>query len=715
MSAKGRVHARRRAIDARSEQNQAISTSSAAFETPRSMSGVWWRLGLLAAAGLLAYSNSLSGSFILDDVTAIVQNQDIRDWSRFGSVLMPERELPVAGRPLVNVSLAINYALGGLDVRGYHIWNIAVHLGCALLVFGVVRRTLLANRVDRELRERSLDLAFAVALLWALHPLNTEAVNYVTQRTESMMGLFYLLTVYASIRAATTSPRGWPIVAVVACASGMACKESMVTAPLLVALYDRVFIFDSIKAAVKERWRLYAGLAFSWLVLALLISSGPRIHSAGFSSGVSAWTYLLNQAVMIVRYLCLAVWPTSLVVNYGWPVPLTLGEVLPQALIVVTLLVGTIAALMRRPPLGFLGAAFFITLAPTSSIVPIATEVGAERRMYLPLIPIVILLVIGGVRLWTSLSDGIPSLSRLMPKRASGSILLVAVAMLLATATVARNREYGSSLLMAQTVVDRYPTSYAHHELANQLIAAGRHEEAMAHLRLAVPGAPRAHFTLGAELFEQGRTDEAISELQTFLEKQPLLLEVVSARELLGRAFARQERWQEAVQQYRQVLKMNPSAEQVIETHLVLANALYAMKSYDEASNHYRQFVQARPDHVGALSRLGIALMATGQIPDAISAFRRAADINPQDGAVQQNLANALFDARNVDAAAEPARRAVALRPDDPVAHDLLGQILAEQGQLTAAIAEFQRALTIDPNAADAREHLAQVTRASKR
>src|SRR4029450_6226066 len=149
MSAKGRVHARRRAIEARSEQNQAVSTSSAAFETPRSMSGVWWRLGLLAAGGLLAHSNSLSGSFILDDVTAIVENQDIRDWWRFGSVLMPERELPVAGRPRVNVALAINYALGGLDVRGYHVWNVAVHLACALLVFGVVRRALLASRVAR--------------------------------------------------------------------------------------------------------------------------------------------------------------------------------------------------------------------------------------------------------------------------------------------------------------------------------------------------------------------------------------------------------------------------------------------------------------------------------------------------------------------------------------------------------------------------------------
>src|SRR4030095_10237719 len=104
MSAKGRVHARRRAIKARSEQNQAVSTSSAAFETPRSMSGVWWRLGLLAAAGLLAYSNSLSGSFILDDVTALGQNQDNRDWVAMSNLPKPGGGLAGAGRPLVNVS-----------------------------------------------------------------------------------------------------------------------------------------------------------------------------------------------------------------------------------------------------------------------------------------------------------------------------------------------------------------------------------------------------------------------------------------------------------------------------------------------------------------------------------------------------------------------------------------------------------------------------------
>ncbi len=396
-TAKGQVRSRGRA-DKRRTTHVESPLRRPPSETP---TGLWWRAGLVAFAGLLTYWNSFTGSFVLDDVGAIVENRHIREWWRLGGLLMPERELPVAGRPLVNVSFAVNYALGGLDVRGYHAWNVAVHLGCALLVFGVVRRTLHFGSLDSWLGRRSVDLAFAVALLWALHPLNTEAVDYLTQRTETMMGLFYLLTMYASIRAAASANwKWWPAVAVASCLAGMACKESMVTAPALVVLYDRVFIFKSLKEAIRARWRLYGGLAATWIVLGLLLASGPRIHSAGFSTGVSPWTYLLNQTVMLARYLRLAVWPNSLVVNYGWPVPLTLADVVPQALMVMTLLGATIAALIRRPPLGFLGASFFITLAPTSSVVPIATEVGAERRMYLPLIPLVVLAVVSGVYIW---------------------------------------------------------------------------------------------------------------------------------------------------------------------------------------------------------------------------------------------------------------------------------------------------------------------------
>ena len=396
-------------------------------------------------------------------------------------MLTPRRELPTAGRPLVNLSFAINYAFGGLDVRGYHLVNLALHLLCGLLVFGIVRRTLelpsLKDRFVFRLKPEAtravtpLNLGFAAALLWTLHPLNTEAVNYLTQRTELMMAFFYLLTLYASIRAVMSRPRTWHSIAVVSCFAGMACKESMVTAPVVVMLYDAVFVFESPRKAIRERWPFYAALCLSWIVLAALVWTGPRVRSAGFSTGVSPWTYLLNQTVMIWRYLQLAFWPRALVVNYGWPVPLTLGEVLPYALFVTALLASTAIALVRRPKWGFLGAWFFLTLAPTSSIVPIATEVGAERRMYLPLIAVVVLAVVSASFLKRVVSP-------------AGAVALAVVAALFSIGIVARSREYASPLLLARTIVERYPTSVGHHVLGVELLIAGdqrrRHERAAA-------------------------------------------------------------------------------------------------------------------------------------------------------------------------------------------------------------------------------------------
>ena len=223
-----------------------------------------WRAALIVVAVFLAYWNSFSSPFVFDDAASVVDNRQIREWWHVGGLLTSERELPVAGRPLVNASFAFNYALGGLDVRGYHAWNVAVHIACALLLFALVRRTLEQPALRDRFGSRAPDLAFAVALLWALHPLNTEAVDYVTQRTESMMALFYLATLVASSRAAAEpSQRRWPIAAVVLCAAGMACKESMVTAPVMVAFYDRTFVFGSFKEAFAKRWRLYAGLVYA--------------------------------------------------------------------------------------------------------------------------------------------------------------------------------------------------------------------------------------------------------------------------------------------------------------------------------------------------------------------------------------------------------------------------------------------------------------------
>jgi hypothetical protein len=511
---------------------------------------------VLICAGVLAYANSLSGPFVIDDKPAIVDNTHIRQIWPLSRPLVTDPESPVAGRPLVSLSFAINYAIGGLHVGGYHAVNIVLHVVCALLLFGVIHRTLSLPAL--QLADRSKPVALATALLWLVHPLNTEAVDYLTQRTELMMGVCYLLTLYASIRSWNSAPPvrngrnpsagWWPVLAVIACGLGMACKESMVTAPVMVWLYDRTFHDET----PRMRWRLYAGLAATWLVLAGLSWSGPRTHSAGWSAGVSVWTYLLNQAVMIVQYLRLTLWPVHLVLTYGYPQPLTLGDVLPSAVLVGALLGITIVSLRAAPRVGFLGAWFFLTLAPTSSVVPIATEVGAERRMYLPLMALVLLAVLA----LDWLAGHLPSMraARGAPRSAPGHgataamaalvkrreslvwlVIVATLAVVCGLATRSRNREYRSGLTMARTVVARWPTGYAHLVLATELSSAGDHQAALVQLREAVSDLPRAHYALGLELMEVGEWAAALDQLQTFVREEPLMLGVASARNQIGR------------------------------------------------------------------------------------------------------------------------------------------------------------------------------------
>ncbi len=663
---------------------------------PESHAGVRVRAGIVVLTALVAYAGSLSAPFILDDVVSIVDNQQIREWWSLETVLFPRRELPTAGRPLVNFSFAVNYALGGLDVRGYHIVNLALHLLSGLLVFGIVRRTLQLPSLKDRFGASGLNLGFAAALLWTLHPLNTEAVNYITQRTELLMALFYLLTLYASIRASLSSSRTWPSIAVVSCFAGMACKESMVTVPVVVMLYDVVFVFESPRKAFSQRWRFYAALCLSWIVLAALVWPGPRARSAGFSTGVSPWTYLLNQAAMISRYLQLAFWPRALVVNYGWPAPLTLGDVLPSALLVAGLLALTAVALVRWPKWGFFGAWFFVTLAPTSSIVPIATEVGAERRMYLPLIAIVVFAVA---------SASFLKQARSIP----GAVALVAVAVLFSMGIAARNREYASPVLLARTTVERYPTSVGHHQLGVALLVAGDRDAAMSELRQAIPGAPRAHYTLGVELVKDGRTSDAIDQFQAFLRQQPNLVEAISARQLLGRALAEQQRWSEAIEQQQQVLTMNPTEPQRLDTHALLAAAYLGAGNFQDAIAHCQEYLLARPADGRVLTRLGIAFIATGQLAEAIAAFRRAAAAAPSDADAQLNLASALHDHKDFEEAVVYAQKALALRPATAQAHHLLGRLFALLGRFDEARTHFDQALQIDPDHAEAREDLARL------
>jgi hypothetical protein len=177
---------------------------------PRSAGGArrWLPLLAIAATGIALYWNGLEAPFLWDDDPAIVDNRTIRTLLPLPGPLAPPLETPMAGRPIVNLSLALNYASGALDVTGYHWWNLVVHISCALLLYGIVRRTLEGPRLRERFGPVATPLALLSSIVWMVHPLQTEAVDYVTQRTESMMALFLLVALHAAIRSAGSSRPG---------------------------------------------------------------------------------------------------------------------------------------------------------------------------------------------------------------------------------------------------------------------------------------------------------------------------------------------------------------------------------------------------------------------------------------------------------------------------------------------------------------------------
>ena len=588
---------------------------------------------LVFATGLAIYWDGLKAPFIWDDDPAIVSNETIRSVLPLSQSLSPPIETSVAGRPLVNVSLAVNYAMGTLDETGYHAWNLAVLIVSALLLYGIVRLTL----VERGRRGCADGLALASALVWLAHPLLSETVEYTTQRTESMMGLFFLLTLYAAIRGRTSG--GWLAASVVSCAAGMATKESMAVAPLAVLLYDRVFVFESFGEALRARGGFYAALAATWIELGILMARWPR--STVGAAKVSPWVYLLNQAEMIVRYLWLTVWPRSLVVDYGLPRAIGIGEVVPQALLLLAMLAGTAVALVRWPAIGFLGAMFFLTLAPTSSIVPITSEVGAERRMYLPLAALTVLAVTLGSLLLDRLRARWPARAHTLAIAAACACAIVVTA--LGVRTASRNLEYATPVTLWESAVARRPNGRARFSLASEYISAGRHEDAIAQLREAVKDYPDARAGLGAELVMQGHPAEGMPVLRVFIDANPSNPNRIPARILMGQALLSQGQLDEASGQFHAILDLDPASVAANQGLSIVARVRAARflerGNAAEAAAEAREAVRRIPGDAEAHNILGAALASQGQVAPAMQEFEETLRIDPEHKGASANLA----------------------------------------------------------------------------
>jgi len=545
----------------------------AAKKTALSAAPRWLSLALVAAA-VATYWNSFACAFLFDDVPRIVENPQIRHlWP-------PWRPIVPSARPVLELSLALNYAAGGARPWGYHAFNLAVHVLAGLALFGIVRRTLERARCGAA----AAWLALAVAALWLLHPLQTESVTYVIQRAESLMGLFLLLTLYCAIR-------GWTAAAVAACALGMATKEVMVVAPLVVLLYDRTFRAGSFAAALRARPRLYAGLAATWGVLGLCQLNAPADErQLVLVSGLSPFGYALTQCEVVVHYLRLSFWPDPLVLDYLWPVTDSWRSVAPAALLLVALLAATAVALWRRSWLGFCGAWFFLILAPTSSVMPIA-DVAFEHRMYLPLAAILVAGVVGGYA-WLARAGGVWL----------GAALCLAAAAALGAATVRRNADYASALTMWSDNVAKRPEN------------------------------PRAHLQLGLALKEAGRLDEAIAQYEKALRLKP---DYSVVHDAWASALARTGEIPAALAHWNEALRIDPANA---NAQLNFCKTLVGERRLAEAIDHCREAARLAPRQAGPHNTLGIALAQQGELAEAAAEFEAALRLDPDLTVARENL-----------------------------------------------------------------------------
>ena len=304
---------------------------------------------LVVIAGLGAYCNSFSGPFVYDDVSTIAQGARVATLRPIFQADLDHTTL--TGRPVSAYSFAIEYAIAGLDLGVCHGINLAIHLCCALLLFGIVRRTVGRFEIFRGSEEW---IAGAAAALWVAHPLTTAAVTYMVQRVESLAAMFYLGVIYCLIRYVDEKRVRWAALAVAACALGMGSKETVVTAPVMALLFDRTFLAGSFAGALKARWKLYAGLAATWVILGVLVYVNRRTAALTFGEGVSSLEYARTQLGVIARYLRLAIWPVGLEFDaHDWPIARSWGDVPVGGWVVLGLMVVTTAAVRVKPWVGF--------------------------------------------------------------------------------------------------------------------------------------------------------------------------------------------------------------------------------------------------------------------------------------------------------------------------------------------------------------------------
>lgn len=635
-------------------------------------------LVLIPLLTLLIYSNTWNASFHLDDDINIVENRAIQIKTLdLSTLLQAGFRSPLPNRFVANITFALNYYFGGLHVSGYHGVNYLIHLGTAFLVFLFLYEIFSCKASRGSVPFPEVAAAMA-ALLWAVHPIQTQSVTYIVQRMNSLSALFYLLAFILYIQGRKRSeeerPSGsrskagyWYLGAAVAALMSLGSKEIAITLPLMIILYDTLFFCGGEGSKIRKAAPAYSALVVATGLFALLYlwgangTFGPLQDALSKQYGVDyiPWDLrLMTESRVLLYYISLLLFPhpSRLNLDYDFPVSYSLLNP-PTTLLSFLTLLGllSMAALSwkKRPLLTFFILWYFGNLLLESSVLQL--DLVFEHRLYLPSVAFFAGLALSLLR-WASAAS-----SKWATLLVSG--VLVSLISLYSFWTGERNHVWGDEITLWEDTVSKSPQK------------------------------ARAYKALGTAYAEEGRLDEAI---EAFLTALRVNTNYAKVHTNLGVAYYKKGRTGEAISEFKRAIDIN---ERDALAYYNLANIFTDQGRWDDAVEAYQKAAEILPLEPMIRHNLAYALNRKGMRHEAIHEYLEAIREESDMLESHKNLAALYLQQEETDEALRHYQEANRIQPDDPVVHRMMGLLYKKQKLFDLALREFEKAAQLAPNA----------------
>ncbi len=581
---------------------------------------------ILCCLGILIYSNTFHSPFHFDDKEFIVENLSIRKFTNLGTIwqIWPARFITY-------LTFAFNYHFHKLNVFGYHLFNLVVHSAAAVLVWWLILLTLSAPQTKNSNVSRHSGLiALFGALIFLSHPLQTEAVTYIYQRSTSLAAFFYLfsLCLYLKSRLLQTNNRPvskWLILYIfswIAGIAGMFTKENTATLPLMIILCE--FCFFRTDKVVKWKYAIPFLIILPIVPLTLFLLKG-LIFSINVQKlmhqPISSVHYFLTQIRVMATYLRLLFIPLNQNLDYDYPIVKSLLEpsVLASLMLLVLILIIAIRIFSRYRLISFGIFWFFLTLLPESSFIPLE-DVIFEHRLYLPMAGFSIFLASLIYNLFKNRSLK-PMVAVLLVIVSSYSIL-----------TYRRNLIWKDELTLWNDTVHKSPKK------------------------------ARPYNNRGVVYRSRENLNQALLDYSRAIEINPDYDQAYYNRGIVYRS---QENLNQAILDYNRAIEINPNYADAYNNRGV---AYRHQGNLNQAILDFSQAIEINPKYAEAYNNRGVAYRHLGNLNQAILDFSQAIEINPNYAKAYNNRAMAYFENREYAKSWEDVQRAQILGYEFPPA-----------------------------------------------